>query len=167
MSEFWHIDIDIDGYGLVRVNTSLMQELAIYRQLGEYLPESGGILIGKHLNSGGRLVIETLTPPQPTDIQGRCNYFRSKAHNELAQEVWKASDGHSTYVGLWHTHPEPRPHPSSVDKQDWRNALKKSGYEGKHLFFFIVGQTYTRCWVGQKKRFRTYIELVGEYCHGE
>jgi len=165
MNDFWQLDIKM--YGLVRIKTKLMQELASHRQLAPHLPESGGILIGKHLNSGGRVVIEEMTPPQPTDIQGRCNYFRSMAHNHLAQEIWSKSDGHSTYVGLWHTHPEQKPHPSREDKKDWRNALKKSSYEGRYLFFIIVGQTHTRCWVGQKKQFRTYIELAGEYFHGE
>lgn len=156
----------LKGFGLVRVSNSLIQKLDDFRQIALSTPESGGILIGKHLNSGGRLIIDDLTPPQKTDHQGRCLFFRSEAHNALVQTIWHESKHHSTYVGLWHTHPEEMPNYSKKDKFDWLNALNHSQYEGDKLFFFIVGTSHIRCWLGTKKFFRSNIKLIGEMKFG-
>lgn len=157
------LKMEVNGFGLVRLSASLVNKLIDFRQLNYKQAESGGVLIGKHLNSSGVMLIDTFTPPQTSDKQGRHSYFRSKEHNKLVQQVWQESDGHSTYVGLWHTHPEPIPNYSSIDKTDWINALNSSKYEGNKLFFVIVGQTHLRCWVGTKGRLRNNIELSGDF----
>ncbi len=154
--------IGIDGFGIVRISKELIDQLVNFRQIEGSTPESGGVLVGKHLNSNGTILIDNYTPPQPTDKQGRCQYYRSGAHNELIQTIWRESNHQSTYVGLWHTHAEPIPSYSPVDKKDWINALKNSIYEGDSLFFFIIGQTHIRIWKGTKKLFRYKIELIGE-----
>ncbi|MFT4850647.1 MAG: integrative and conjugative element protein (TIGR02256 family) [Sediminicola sp.] len=161
MIEDWQIDVN--GYGLIRMSGELLEKMFDFRQLIKQTPESGGVLIGKHLNSGGVLLIDQLTPPQKSDKQGRCEFYRSTEHNKLVNEIWQKSDRHSTYVGLWHSHPEPIPNYSSIDKQDWQNALIQSKYEGNKLFFVIVGQTHIRMWEGVKSAFRPEISLIGEY----
>lgn len=155
--------IEVPGYGLLRLSSQLLIMLSEFIQDGIKKTESGGVLIGKHLNSGGTLLIDGFTPPQKSDKQGRHSYYRSAAHNKIIQNIWKKSDRHTTYVGLWHTHPEPIPNFSPVDKRDWLNALEKSKFEGNRLYFIIVGQTHIRCWVGTKLKFRNKIELLGEY----
>jgi integrative and conjugative element protein (TIGR02256 family) len=161
MIEEWQIDVK--GYGLIRMSCELLEKLCDFRQLAKQSPESGGVFIGKHLNSGGILLIDQLTPPQKSDKQGRCEFYRSTEHNKLVNEIWQKSNKHSTYVGLWHTHPELIPNYSPVDKQDWQNALIQSKYEGNKLFFAIVGQTHIRMWMGIKSTFQTKISLIGEY----
>jgi len=165
MIEEWQIDVN--GYGLVRFSSELLERLCQFRQLVKDCPESGGVLIGKHLNSGGVLLVDGLTPPQKSDKQGRCEFYRSTEHNRLVNEIWRKSNGHSTYVGLWHSHPEPIPSYSATDKQDWLNALKQSKYEGNRLFFAIVGQTHIRMWMGVKSAFQPKILLIGEYKIGK
>lgn len=155
--------MDIPGFGLLRISPKLLDGLVSFRQLNSNQPESGGVLIGKHLNSGGAMVIDSFTPPQPSDDQGRCLYYRSEAHNKIVNKIWKESGGHVTYVGLWHTHPEQQPNYSATDLNDWRNALTKSRYEGSRLFFFIIGLSHIRCWLGKKKFFKSEITLIGEY----
>ena len=159
--------VEIANYGLVRLSSQLLKMLSEFIQDGICTNESGGVLIGKHLNSGGVLLIDGFTPPQKSDKQGRHSYYRSEAHNKLVLDIWNKSDGHTTYVGLWHTHPEPKPNFSLIDKRDWLNALKKSVFEGDRLYFIIVGQTHIRCWVGTKQKFRNKIELLGEYKIGK
>ena len=161
MASEW--EMDLAGYGLVRVSGELISELISYCQVTSDMPESGGVLIGKHLNSGGKILIDNFTPPQKKDKQGRCLYHRSIQHNNLVKNIWKNSKGHSTYIGLWHTHPEPVPNYSATDKKDWLNALRKSKYEGDILYFFIIGQTHIRCWLGKKGVYKSKIELIGEY----
>lgn len=154
--------LDVDGFGLVRISKELIDQLINFRQMEDNTPESGGVIVGKHLNSNGTILIDNYTPPQPTDKQGRCQYYRSSAHNELIQAIWRESNHQSTYVGLWHTHAESIPNYSPVDKKDWINALKNSRYEGDSLFFLIIGQTHIRIWKGTKKFIGHKIELIGE-----
>jgi integrative and conjugative element protein (TIGR02256 family) len=161
MIEEWQIEVN--GYGLIRMSGELLAKLCDFRQLVRQAPESGGVLIGKHLNSGGVLLIDQLTLPQKSDKQGRCEFYRSTEHSKLMNEIWQKSKRHSTYVGLWHSHPEPVPNYSSIDKQDWQNALIQSMYEGNLLFFVIVGQTHIRIWMGVKSTFKPKISLIGEY----
>ena len=161
VDDFWHIEIK--GFGLVRVSLETIHRLAEYRQLLDDQPESGGVLIGQHINSFGKIVINDFTPPQKTDNQSRFSYFRSRHHNKLVNKAWSDSDGHSTYVGLWHTHPEPNPTPSTTDFSDWRNTLNESIFAGERLFFFIVGQERMRCWVGKKTYIRNTFKQVGEF----
>ena len=161
MPKEWNIDIA--QYGQVRISPLLVNKISKFRQISFGQPESGGVLIGKHLNTGGALLIDDFTPPQHSDKQGRCLYYRSEVHNTIVQKIWQDSGGHSTYVGLWHTHPEPIPNFSHVDKTDWLDALKRSRFEGDRLYFIIIGQTHIRCWIGTKCKFRCKIELSGEY----
>jgi len=160
MDKEWHMKIK--GLGILRVSYELVESLKGYRQLEKGTPESGGTLIGMHLNSGGKFLINEYTPPQTSDKQGRHLYHRSETHTKLILDIWKESKRTLTYIGLWHTHPEPIPTYSAIDKNDWNNSLNKSIFTGDRLFFFIVGQTHIRCWMGTKKLFKNKIELLGE-----
>jgi integrative and conjugative element protein (TIGR02256 family) len=153
---------DIPNFGLLRVSQETIEDLKFFRQLKDDAKESGGVLIGKHLNAGGAILIDDFTRPQSTDKQGRCSYFRSTQHSEVVQEIWEKTNRQSTYVGLWHTHPEQLPQYSNADKKDWLNTLKNSQYDGKYLFFFIVGTKQLVCWMGSSNSRK--IKLVGEYC---
>lgn len=155
--------LNIPNFGKVRIDHSLLNDLSRFRQLEASHPESGGVLIGKHLIKGGRMVIDRFTLPQSQDIQSRRLFYRSEKHSEIVQRTWRESDRISTYVGLWHTHPENCPQYSSIDKKDWLKALNRSAYDGKNLFFIIVGRTHIRCWMGTNKIFKNAIQAVGEY----
>lgn len=155
--------LDYAPLGTIRVANGLILSLASYRQLEHTTPESGGVLMGSFLNSNGALLLDQFTPPQITDSQGRCNFYRSEEHNRLVNKIWQQSDYKTTYLGLWHTHPEAIPNYSYIDTKDWRCALNQSKFEGNCLFFFIVGTTHVRCWVGEKKRFGNPITLISEF----
>lgn len=155
--------INIDGFGRVRFDHVLLEHLCSFRQTDPMYLESGGALIGKHLIRGGRMVIDRFTPPQRNDSQGRCLFYRSKAHEKMVHRIWNESNRVSTYVGLWHTHPEDYPHYSPTDKKDWFKTLNKSVYAGRNLFFVIVGRTHIRCWMGTKKIIKNSIQIVGKY----
>ncbi|MDF1829592.1 Mov34/MPN/PAD-1 family protein [Cycloclasticus pugetii] len=155
-------EIEILDFGTVRVSSNLFNKLVEYRQLTSSFLESGGVLIGKHLNANGVLLIDDFTPPLPNDKQSRHRYYRSQAHCKAVRRIWKDSDHESTYVGLWHTHPEDSPNYSSIDKKDWLNALKISKFEGTRLFFIIIGKTQIRCWLGSLSAICNPINLVSE-----
>lgn len=155
--------LNISKFGRVRIEHTLLENLRKFKQLKASSPESGGVLIGKHLIQGGRLIIDNYTQPQTQDIKDRCSYYRSGRHNQIIQKTWVESNKISTYVGLWHTHPEDFPSYSPIDKRDWITALNRSVFDGKNLFFIIIGRTHMRCWMGTKKIFRSSIQAVGEY----
>ncbi|EGR0549316.1 hypothetical protein FDM56_09650 [Vibrio cholerae] len=158
--------VDAPSLGEVIFRQELLNSLAKFRQFDARDHESGGVLIGKHLNSGGALLIDDFTPPQSTDKQSRYGFYRSAAHNRIVNKAWIESKGHANYVGLWHTHPEPTPNYSFADKCDWERALRESRYEGQHLIFVIVGQLSLRCWAGEHLKKTTKISLIGEYHFG-
>ena len=153
--------LELPHFGKLRISNELIKELQEFQQLDPKAKESGGLLIGKHLNSGGAMLIDGFTPPQPSDKQSRNSFYRSKAHNSVVQKVWSDSNHRSTYAGLWHTHPEGIPSYSPADKKDWLNALSSSQYDGDHLIFLIVGITHISCWLGKAQNLQ--VELAGKY----
>lgn len=161
MDNYWKIKVDKKRD--IKVSIELIEELSFFRQLRVYDNESGGVLIGSLLSENRGYIIDKMTTPQKKDKQSRSSFFRSEEHNILVQKIWEETNGFSTYLGLWHTHPEDIPHYSSVDKKDWKDSLNESNYDGKDLFFFIVGRTHIRCWLGVKGVFFNKIKLIGEY----
>lgn len=153
--------LDLPRFGKLRISNELIKELQKFQQLKSNAKESGGLLIGKHLSSGGVMLVDEFTPPQQSDKQGRNSFYRSAAHNSVVQKVWSDSGHRSTYVGLWHTHPEDVPSYSLTDKKDWLNSLGSSQYDGGHLIFLIVGITHISCWLGSAQNLQ--VELAGKY----
>lgn len=123
------------------ISTDVLSRLADLRQLDSHRPESGGLLLGRLFGGGNESAVEAVTVPGSGDRQSRFSFFRSSVHQRAAEQYWKRTGGEGTYLGLWHTHPEPVPSPSGVDLEDWRRALKKDVYHGSGLLFAIVGTT--------------------------
>ncbi len=161
-NEHWLIQTDLYGNFLIKSET--ISALMSYRQLGSKDTESGGALVG-YIRADNTLEAYDLTHPQSTDRRTRTSFFRSSAHNRILNEKWRASNGASYLVGLWHTHPEPVPNYSSKDKKDWLKVLKQGQYEGKHLMFLIVGQAKIRMWIADNESYET--SLVGEFSFEE
>lgn len=51
-------------------------------------------------------------------------------------------------MGVWHTHPQKIPVPSSIDWEDWYDALKVDKTGCEYMFFIIAGIAEMRVWVG-------------------
>lgn len=158
-----YLIINISKNKVLKISKSMIEEMSAYRQLKNFHNESGGVLIGSILSEKKGYIIDKFTPPQPKDNVTRFSFFRSQDHHELVRKIWKDSKYHSTYLGLWHTHPEDIPRYSPVDKKDWIEALKKSKYDGNYLFFFIFGRTHFSCWIGTKHIIFSKINFLGEY----
>jgi len=112
-------------------------------------PESGGVLLGRHIVNTKNIVVDRVTTPMPADRQARFRFFRSRnAHQQVIDQVWQESKETCTYLGEWHTHPESVPTPSLVDQFDWRRKLMFDRFS-EHLFFVIVGTYELRVWEGR------------------
>lgn len=158
-----YLKLKIDKNRELKISIELIDKLSKFRQLDKNDNESGGTLIGSILSSDKGFIIDKLTIPQKKDKRTRYSFYRSSKHNNLVQKIWKETNGFSTFLGLWHTHPEDIPNYSFVDKKDWLDSLVESKYEKDCLFFFIIGITHIRCWIGLKGMFFNKIKLLGDY----
>lgn len=108
--------------------------------------EAGGVLLGRHLLDSHDVVVDEVSTPQDSDRRSRFGFFRSSRHEYVARQRWLEQQSTSAYLGLWHTHPEPDPTPSGVDRRDWQQAVSGDTFEGDRLFFPIVGTHSIRVW---------------------
>ena len=108
--------------------------------------EAGGVLLGRHLLDSADVVVDEVTTPQDLDRRSRFGFFRSTRHEALARKRWQEQMSTMAYLGLWHTHPQEDPVPSSVDHSDWQQAITGDTFEGDRLFFPIVGTHRIRVW---------------------
>lgn len=128
-----------------------VQQMLSFAQRRWWQSEAGGVLLGRHLIDSQDVVVDEVTTPQSADRRSRFGFFRSRRHEALAQERWRQQAGTSAYLGLWHTHPESDPTPSSVDRRDWQQAVSVDAFEGDRLFFPIVGTACIRVWTRSRR----------------
>jgi integrative and conjugative element protein (TIGR02256 family) len=141
-----------------------VEQMRSFAQRRWWHAEAGGVLLGRHLLDSQDVVVDEVTTPQNTDRRSRFGFFRSKKHELLARERWRAQSTTMAYLGLWHTHPERDPTPSGVDRSDWLQALSCDTFEGQHLFFPIVGTRRIRVW--SLSRGASFHELTEELKNG-
>lgn len=143
------------------IRAKALKKMEKYRQFNPKDTEAGGILIGRILFDSNDFIIDIVSEPMFPDIRKR-SYFKRKpeAHQTYFDAEWTASDGRCFYLGEWHTHPEKIPHPSKVDKTDWRRIMNLS-FESDYLFFVIVGTQETKAWCADREM-KKIIELRGE-----
>ena len=142
------INIDYKDY-YIKVNDNVLGIMSKHIQYkSEY--ESGGILIGSILIDGKTIEINDCTEPIEGDKSSRCGFYRCNKHNECLDVKWKESNFIKMYLGEWHTHPQPIPTPSYVDKQSWKRLIKNSITESPIIIFIIVGTETIEIWIGNK-----------------
>lgn len=106
------------GEGFILIEDEVLRALMAFRQQGLTTPEAGGILIG--FRRGSHLHVTHATTPGPLDRRSRYEFQRrDPIHQQTAFELWKRSRHTADYIGEWHTHPQVRPLPSSIDRREW------------------------------------------------
>lgn len=129
------------------VTETVLQEMADHAQHDRNAAEAGGILIGHEPTVTRSLIIDRMTPPQPSDRRSRYRYTRDPAaHQALLESEWTVSCGRRTYMGEWHTHPEADPTPSPLDRRSNCRVMSEADYDVPFLIFAIVGTRITRFW---------------------
>jgi integrative and conjugative element protein (TIGR02256 family) len=135
--------------GRVQIRGTVLQAMLSFAQLDEDRVESGGLLVGRHIRESDDVIVDVATTPLPGDRQERYRFIRGKrAHQAELDRLWETSNGTWTYLGEWHTHAEPVPRPSSVDRSNWRRILTCDQFS-EWLFFVIVGMTDLCIWEGR------------------
>ncbi len=100
--------------------------------------EIGGLLIGQIADKN--IHITDITEPDKSDISASNTFTRSvKNKNNLLKGKFLQSNKTKIYMGEWHTHPEPYPNISQVDKSMISTQFKKNIVLEPFLILLIVG----------------------------
>ena len=136
--------------GRFQIGPSAVQTIQRYAQNDLVKHESGGVLLGRHIIATCDIIVDHVTTPLPGDRHSRFRFFRARReHQEAIDDAWRESDGTCTYLGEWHTHPEPVPLPSAVDRLDWQRKLMFDEFSNV-IFFVIAGTVALRVWEGSR-----------------
>ncbi|MCY4439783.1 MAG: Mov34/MPN/PAD-1 family protein [Deltaproteobacteria bacterium] len=124
-----------------------------HRQTTAVADESFGVLMGTTSVDRREIWIETVTTPMAHDRRSRfCFALRDPGHQLAVHEKFASSGGRGIYLGTWHTHPEPIPKPSKIDRTDWGTCLRAN--RERPLVFVLVGTEEIRVFVRASGRFR-------------
>lgn len=142
---------------IVDILTDVFEEIDKWIQNNETQPESGGYILGYQHEDTGNVTIEKVTPPFENDVRTRFHFkLCDKMHDNFLE---REKINKSYYLGVWHTHPEDKPTPSSIDWEDWKTSLKTEKGGGAYLFFIIAGRKEIRIWAGSLES-RLFEELT-------
>lgn len=125
-----------NGRTLVIFSRQALATFVQHRQTGSRL-EAGGILLG--FRRGSHYEIAQVTVPAKTDFRSRFLFSRGpRSHQKAATKWWRSNAEKGDYVGEWHTHAEPEPLPSGIDRAEWTKLVSGRG-ETATMVFVIVG----------------------------
>lgn len=142
------------GYGRrVYVSDEVAGIWHVHRQTAPFATESFGVLMGTTSVDQREIWIERVTTPMARDERTRFSFaLRDPGHQRMVCGMFTSSGGRAIYLGTWHTHPEPVPTPSGIDRNDWGSCLRAN--RGRPLAFVLVGTERVRVFVRARWRFR-------------
>jgi integrative and conjugative element protein (TIGR02256 family) len=128
------------------IQPSVLHTFANHRQLRSDAPEAGGQLFARI--DGPSILLELATGPRQSDRRSRYSYQPDRRAEQ--EEIDRLHRESLLFVGDWHTHPEPIPHPSSQDLASIRESVAKSKHHLNGFLLIIVGTgaMRTALWVG-------------------
>lgn len=146
------------GYGRrVHVSDEVEEVWHTHRQTTQDAAESFGVLMGTTSVDRRDIWIERVTTPMEHDRRTRFSFaLHDPGHQQAVCGMFACSGGRAIYLGTWHTHPEPVPKPSWVDRKDWVACLRAN--RGRPLAFVLVGTDEIRVFVRARWRFRPLSE---------
>lgn len=122
----------------LRVDKRVFQCWLKHRQLARRDTEQFGVLIGSRIEGESKIWIDKCTTPKRKDISQRTRFvMKDPFHQKTIDEAFAESNGELGYIGTWHTHPQDKPVPSSVDLKDWVHCTLRN--PDRQLVFVIVG----------------------------
>jgi integrative and conjugative element protein (TIGR02256 family) len=135
----------------------VIKMLSNWSQRRIFSKEAGGLILGYVDSDTNGLLAEALTLPGYGDKRSRTSFFRSERHQQES-EIWNMkTNGRGTQLGLWHTHPEANPAPSTTDLNDCQSVLKNGKFDCNGLLYLIVGTQTIGYWHAQVGRQLTFL----------
>ena len=133
-----------------------------HRQTAADAAESFGVLMGTTSAARREIWIESVTTPMAHDRQTRLSFvLRDPGHQRAVCRKFVSSGGRAIYLGTWHTHPEPVPTPSGMDRDDWAACLRAN--PRRPLAFVLVGTNQLRVFVRARRRLRRLFEEYDDH----
>lgn len=127
-----------DKCRLLHFSTGTLETFSQHVQGSDADCEAGGLLLGSV--HGEHMLIEQATVPTVWDKRFRYLFERLPfGHEDIALSRWTASQGTVRYLGEWHTHPEDHPHPSYLDRTEWRR-LSANRRDKRPMLAVVVGR---------------------------
>ena len=140
------VKMALPNHKVADILTPVLDEIGKYLQDNSTKPESGGYILGYQHEKTGNISLETVTSPYLLDRQTRISFkIRDPRHKIFLK---RAARKKSYYMGVWHTHPQRNPIPSSIDWDDWQETMKTDKTGSRYVFFLIAGTQEFRVWVG-------------------
>jgi integrative and conjugative element protein (TIGR02256 family) len=107
--------------------------------------ETGGILLGERDESIKVMWVDEFSPPPPDSVHTAAEFLCGTVGTlHLHETRNRFSMGSIRYIGMWHTHPESLPVPSSRDVQAMISLSEETGATYAHSLMIIVGTPYQR-----------------------
>jgi len=98
--------------------------------------EAGGEIFSIAPDATG-LVISAVAGPHPRDLRRRHGWIPDAAVADGTRHAAFGLNKHA--VGLWHTHPEPRPSPSDLDRKTAHEYLETFQGQRSRYLMVIIG----------------------------
>lgn len=156
--------LDLPNGKYLDILPNVAMSISKYIQYSQKDDEAGGIILGYSHYNTNNITLEKVTTPKPKDIRTRvfCR-LSDPIHKIIAR---KSEVDLSCYMGVWHTHPQPKPIPSPIDWEDWYDTLNEDVTAGNYTIFLIAGTTGYRVWAGDRKT-KEIIEIHESYKEGD
>ena len=143
------VKLKLPNNKVVDVLSPVLNEMYQWIQDVDEKPESGGYIVGYRHKKTGHISLETVSHPYMLDTKNRTRFKIKDPRHMLFLK--KAKRNKSYYMGVWHTHPQLIPCPSSTGWIDWADWLEKEKSGCEYIFFVIVGIEEWRVWVGDSQ----------------
>lgn len=130
-----------DGrYGLHLLSSPAQQILSLGQEAAP--SETGGILVGRYVDSNHVAEVSKAIGPPPDSAGGRFWFERGKSG--LANRLDVLWDDGLYYLGEWHTHPDMLPRPSITDRFHMRRIQRSASYNCAVPALVIAGRSIAR-----------------------
>jgi integrative and conjugative element protein (TIGR02256 family) len=154
---FENIKFNINGSSqVIIIHQVVLERIIKYMQTGDR-PESGGLLFAEFKLP--KIFVKDISIPNKTDCQSR---FGFKPDLIRQQKIINSNFKKGLhYIGEWHTHPENKPMPSTVDIMSMKETFIKSKHELNYFLLIIVGNKVSEdmFWIGLQNATKT-IDLL-------
>lgn len=125
-----------DKVRYVLFSETVLLHMYSYAQRRWHQTEAGGEIFSPAPYSSG-ILVDAVTGPYPKDRRTRHSYNPNVASATHARNAEYERGRHA--IGLWHTHPEPRPSPSECDRATTKDYLDAFGDDRERYLTVIVG----------------------------
>jgi len=116
----------------------VLETLYAHAQRGPRQTEAGGELFSPDPGSAG-IVVTAATGPSRKDKRSRWAF--DPDIEEAGRNREQAFQKGLHAVGLWHTHPEPQPHPSLLDRKTTLQYLRGFGGDRQRYLLVTIGNS--------------------------